>query len=215
MKKPFLLLAAGLLSQIIQGCATTPPPPVNFLDEAYRAENSGRYADMLRYCQQAIEQPYPPPQAFKCIGDANLKLGNRQAAENAYLTYLEKMPADKEVRYQLIDIYFADGRYNNALPQVEKILALHSGEVKALVLLGQIYAYQGDCPQARDAYEEALDRSPRDWDAQAGLNKLEGVCPAQHQTAKHQQSSKPKAKPVVKKETTFQGGGKALREDEW
>ncbi len=214
MKKPILLLAAGVLSLIIQGCAST-TPPINYLDEAYQAERTGRYADMLRFCQQAIEQPYPPPQAFKCIGDAHLKLGNRQEAESAYLTYLEKMPADTEIRYKLIELYLADGRYSNALPQVGKILALNPGEVKALVLLGQIYVHQGDCGQAKDAYEEALDRSPRNWEAQAGLNKLKEICHDYHHTVKHQKPSKPKAKPVVKKETTFQGGGKALREDEW
>lgn len=208
MKKLLLLVCTLMICIGIQGCAGK---RLNHMDEANKAENSGRYADMLKHCQKVIEEAYPPPQAFKCIGDAQLKLGRRQEAESAYLTYLDKMPGDKEVRFELIELYMVDGRHPNALPHVEKILSTAPGNVDALVLLGQIHRLQGHCQDAKDAYKQALEISPHNSDAKAGMNQLQPKC----KDAKHTATiKKSKPKPVVKQQT-FQGGGKALDESEW
>lgn len=210
MRNLIFLLYISVFGLIVQGCASK---HLNHLDEANKAENNGRYAEMLKHCQKAIEQAYPPPQAFKCIGDAQIKLGHRREAESAYLTYLEKMPADQNVRFDLIDIYMVDGRHANALPHVEKILSASPGNVDALVLLGQIHIAQGHCNDAKDAYKQALDISPYHSDAKAGMNRTEAQCPSKKRTAKIRKA-KPKKKPVVKQQT-FQGGGRALDESEW
>lgn len=207
MKKIKLLFATGLSALIIQGCM----PRLDPLVEAQQAEAAGRYVEMLEICQEAVQEAYPSAQIFKCIGDAHLKLGNRSAAENAYLTYLEKMPTDTEVRYRLIEIYLSDGRSNIALPHVQKILALHPGEITALVFLGQIYTQLGRCEDARDIFKDALQQSPQNWEVKSSLDNLEVTCNGNFA------SSKPKEapKPIVHKESTFQGGGKALNGDEW
>ncbi len=189
------LVAAGVLA----GCATN-------LQLGEQAGRAGDYKKMLEHCQMAAKEANPDPLAQKCIGDAQVKLGNRTAAKNAYQTYLDGIPDDTNVRMTLAKMYFDDGNYNAAQTHAEKTLKFDPAAYEAHYLLGEIHRTNALCDSARSAYDRALEINPEYFAAKAGLEKLEKIC-----KPKKKQSSPPK----VKKEKVFQGGGAAIREGQW
>ncbi len=191
------LVAAGMLA----GCATN-------LQLGEQAGRAGDYKKMLEHCRMAAKEANPDPQAQKCIGDAQAKLGNRTAAEAAYLTYLDSIPDDTDVRMTLVKMYFDDGRYNAAQTHVEKVLQFDPANYEAHYLLGEIHRTNALCDSAKASYYRALEIHPDYFAADAGLEKLEKVC-------KPEPKPKKVYRPKVKKEKVFQGGGKALREGQW
>ena len=48
---------------------------------------------MRKHCYKASQQPNADPLAFKCLAEAQLNLGQRQEAEESYLTYLSSTKA--------------------------------------------------------------------------------------------------------------------------
>ena len=192
------LAAAGLLA----GCATN-------LQRGQEAGRAGDYQAMLQHCQMAAKEKNPNPQAFRCIGDAQMRLGNRGKAETAYLTYLDNIPDDTDVRLQLVEMYMESGRYPAAQTHVEKVLQFDPSSYRAHYLLGEIHRTNKLCASAEDAYERALEINPGYFQAKAGLEKVDEICPP---VKPPRTVVKP---PVVKKEKVFKGGGKALKESEW
>jgi len=193
------LVAAGMLA----GCATN-------LQLGEQAGRAGDYKKMLEHCRMAAKETNPDPMAQKCIGDAQARLGNRAAAESAYLTYLDNVPDDTDVRMTLVKMYFDDGRYNAAQTHVEKVLQYDPAAYEAHYLLGEIHRTNALCDSARASYERALEINPDYFAAEAGLEKLEKICKPEPKPVKKKVYT-----PKVKKQKVFQGGGGAIREGQW
>ncbi|MBT8419501.1 MAG: hypothetical protein KJO08_01425, partial [Gammaproteobacteria bacterium] len=117
-KKSQLIRGAGVLA----GCVALTACVTTNIQLAQEQERAGNYQAMLTYCKQAAQEPNPDSWAFLCQGDANMRLGDRQAAETAYLTFLDRMPNDVDARLKLIDIYMSDGRFAAAQQHVEEVL---------------------------------------------------------------------------------------------
>ena len=183
---------------LIVGCASN-------MQKGQQAEQSGDYQAMLEYCTKATKEKNSPAQAFKCIGDAHIRLGNKNAAEAAYITYLERVPDDSKVRLRLAKLYFDAGDYSLAQIQLEKILETDTSNYESYYLLGEIHRLMDHCKSAKGAYNQSLMINPGYIKAKLGLEKLSKVC----------ESKKVQISPEKKKEETLRGGGKALRENQW
>lgn len=185
---------------LLAGCATN-------LQRGEEAGRIGDYRAMLQHCEMAAKEKNPDPTAFRCIGDAQMQLGNRSAAEAAYLTYLNSVPNDSGVRLGLAKIYMDSGRIQAAQTQVEQALQYDPTNYEAHYFLGEIHRTNKSCAPAQMAYDRALEINPDFYQAKAGLEKLDQICPKKPKPAPVQ--------PAVKKEKVFKGGGKALKEGEW
>ncbi len=86
-------------------------------------------------------------------------------------TYLEKVlsitPSKAEEYYYVGDMYYLTGDYENA--KTNLLEAQEAGYDKALLLLGLIYADEGDSASAQDAFAAYMEKYPEDAEA---LNEL-------------------------------------------
>jgi tetratricopeptide (TPR) repeat protein len=203
------IVISTLVASLLTGCATN-------LQRGQEAGMTGDYRAMLENCQMAAKEKNPNPLAFKCIGDAQLKLGDRDAAEAAYLTYLDQKPDDTDLRSQLVEIYITDGRYQAAQKHAELILQFDPASYQANYYMGEIHRVNGLCDLSKQSYERALEINPNYYVAQTGLNKLQEVCPPEPEPeAPKPVKTQTPPKPKVKTEKVFKGGGKALDESQW
>lgn len=148
MKK--FVLPMMSLQILITACA------VNHLDEGLSAGKAGDYAEMQEQCLAATKLPNPDPEAFRCLGEAQLNLGQRQPAEASLLTYLTQVPDDKVVRFTVIHLYFNNGNYSAAQAHLDQVLNQQPENLDALYLLGELHRLSGRCDAALMAYDKAL-----------------------------------------------------------
>lgn len=177
-----LALALGL-----GGCAASN------LQMARMAEQHGNYEAMLTYCQNALEAT-SSPDARLCMADAQRKLGNYQAAEKAYLAYLNDRPGDTAARLTLVELYLANRQNAKARIQINQVLRYDPREAKAYYYRGELERRKGACRPAVTAYRKALELAPGDELARSGLIRAEReLCNQRIKPAK-----KPSRKPVRK-----------------
>lgn len=67
-------------------------------------------------------------------------------------------------RLELASAYYAEGRYDTALEEVQRALAANGDMPQALNLRGLIYSALNDEPQAEDSFKRALRAAPDDTD---------------------------------------------------
>ncbi len=203
MKKQHLFLYFLVL--ILSGCA------VNYVNEGILAGRNRDFVAMRDYCFKATQQANADALAFKCLAEAQLNLGQRQLAEEAYLTYLGRIPGDVEARTALANLYFAMGRYPAAQVHLETILNVQPGNIDVLYLLAESHRLTNNCEAALLGYDKVLQISPGLQAAQFSKDKAEKeIC---EQTNK-QVVNKPKKYKVIKKKK-FEAGGAALDESDW
>lgn len=187
---PFQSSIAGLglaLALGLGGCAASN------LQMARMAEQHGNYEAMLTYCQNALEAT-SSPDARLCMADAQRKLGNYQAAEKAYLAYLNDRPGDTAARLTLVELYLANRQNAKARIQINQVLRYDPREAKAYYYRGELERRKGACRPAVTAYRKALDLAPGDALARSGLIRAESeLCNQPIRPAK-----KPPRKPVRK-----------------
>lgn len=204
MNKPSFF--AVLTFFLMTGCAA------NHLGEGLSAGRNKDYAAMLEHCSEAAKQVNANPLAFKCLGEAQLNLGRQQLAEEAYLTYLSRVPDDLEARFAVINIDFNSGRYAAAQAQLETVLDAQPGNLEALLLLGESHRFRGHCDAALSAYDKALQIVPDYQAAAIAKTKAEKeICTV----TEKKKTAKPVTVPKIGKHKKFQAGGAALKESDW
>ncbi len=205
MNKLILLMLVSVLA--ITGCA------VNHLGEGLTAGRNRDYIEMRDHCYKASQQQNANPLAFKCLGEAYLNLGSRQLAEEAYLTYLGRVPSDVEARFAVINLYISMGRYSASQVHLETVINIQPGNLQGLYLLGESHRLTNNCDAALIAYEKALLINPGFQDASLSKTKAEEeICDlAKEEAIKY--VAPPKKKIFIKKK--FQAGGAALDESDW
>nr|HIL74387.1 tetratricopeptide repeat protein [Rhodospirillales bacterium] len=205
--KKLLFLSIGCIL-ILTGCS------VNHLGEGLTAGRNRDYTAMRKHCLKASQQPNSDPLAFKCLGEAQLNLGQRQMAEESFLTYLARIPNDLEVRFAIINLYFSMGRYSAAQGHLETILNIQPGHVEALFRLGESHRLTNNCDGALLAYDKALQINPGYGDAFVAKTKAEKeICEIEENKVVIKPSPKPKPKVTTHKK--FQAGGAAIDESDW
>lgn len=204
MNKLILLILVSVLA--ITGCA------VNHLGEGLTAGRNSGYLEMRDHCYKASQQQNANPLAFKCLGEAYLNLGNRQLAEEAYLTYLAWVPSDVEARFAVINLYFSMGRYSASQVHIETVLNIQPGNLEGLHLLGESHRFTNNCAAALIAYDKALVINPGFQAAVISRTKAEQeICDLIKEKVRY--ISPPKKKVIIKKK--IQAGGAALDESDW
>ena len=132
------------------------------------------------------ERPAPPP-VSTFTSEASADDAGSAALDEAHVAALqaaaEDAPEDVSSRLALGDLYFAAGRFEEAIPWYEQALTLSPESFDVSTNLGVSYYYAGQTAQAIDQFERTLEVEPRDPRALLslgivrafGLQDLEGA----------------------------------------
>lgn len=162
LRKPFLLLAAGLAAH-----AQTPAGDAAFRQgaELYR---SGNCPDAVRQ----LSQSKGTPRAFLLLGRCYLEMGDFARARTSLEQYGQAVPGDEESAILLARA--AEGA-GNAAQAVAALEELHKRSPESLACddaLAEAYVKSGKPAQATPLYRAVLAVQPADVGALAGLANL-------------------------------------------
>lgn len=100
------------------------------------------------------------------------KAYNLVLAKIAYKKALAADPNRQFIHYQLARIYFVEGKYEEALREINRELTLYPENLRSLYIRGLIYGYKGDLEAAETDFSRFVAWAPREW---AGYNDLAWV----------------------------------------
>lgn len=201
------VMATALL---LAACQPEAPPPVTVasvsaLDQGLMALRGGDYGRAAAWCRQAANEALAAPEAFACLGDAERALGNRPAAEAAWLAYLDRVPNDLARRHAVARFYLEDGRYPQAQAQLDRVSQMGQATAETFFLLGECFRLQLQCQPAVGNYQQSLRMDPTFVSARDGLERAtREICPRQ-----------PAPAPRPRVQDRFTGGGSVLRPGQW
>ncbi|BBK37509.1 hypothetical protein STAQ_25870 [Allostella sp. ATCC 35155] len=202
-------VAAALLVSACQQEAAAPAPVIvqtpSALEQGMTALRMGDYGRAAAWCRQAADEVAAAPEAFLCLGDAERGMGNRAAAEAAWLAYLDRMPNDVVRRHALARFYMEEGRFPQAQQQLERVSQMGLGTAETFFLIAEIYRAQGQCQGAMGSYQQSLRLDAGYMPARDGMERARReICP---------RAPAPRARPRVQDRMT--GGGAVLRPGQW
>lgn len=95
------------------------------------------------------------------LGKINLVQGNGAETETAFLKAAELEPELRNPYMLLAQLYRSSNQPQNALQILNKLLAIHTNDVPALMQIGMIQTGLANFAAARDAYEKLLAMEPK------------------------------------------------------
>jgi len=88
------------------------------------------------------------------------------------------MPEKKETEESLIELgkfYFINGKYDKAIEEFKKAIALNPGKSETYYNLGLVYEAKNNLEEARKMYEKAIEIDPNNKLAKEHLEKIVGL----------------------------------------
>jgi len=162
------------------------PPPVAMYDgnheEAERlralgaaAEKESRLKDALANYGEAIKADPRDYEACLALGLAAIKAEDYPASLEALHHAVTLSPDSADARYAYAWTLEKREFYQDAANELEKMLAQHPGEIRAHLLVGNLYARQlGQPDLAREHYKKVLESDPHNPQATAIRFWLQG-----------------------------------------
>ncbi|XP_076372363.1 protein O-mannosyl-transferase TMTC3-like [Tachypleus tridentatus] len=99
---------------------------------------------------------------FFSLGMLALENGNRALAEQWFRKAIEIKPSDRSALFNLALLLTENNRHSEALDVLQQLLQHHTGHVKGLLLLGDIYITQMEnLDGAETCYQKILEVDPR------------------------------------------------------
>ena len=129
------------------------------LTDAYRFLAAGQWEDGLAALRAAVARDPRNKEVHKLMGMAHARMGRNREAIDAYQKSLELPPhdSDRMHRVELAGLYLQLGRQDEAILQLEKVLAEDPNDPATWFNLGAVLERKGDQAGARRAWEKALD----------------------------------------------------------
>lgn len=143
------------------GSNVDPKRMINLLPmftDAYRLLAAGQWEDALVVLRAGVAKDPRNKEIYKLMGMAHARMGRHREALDAHSQALALPPHDNDrmVRMELVGSYLQLGREQDAIVQLEKVLAEDPNDPASWVNLGALLERRGDLPQARRAWESAL-----------------------------------------------------------
>jgi tetratricopeptide (TPR) repeat protein len=141
------------------------------------------YKKSVMYYEQAarLDSNYAPP--YNLLGYDNMSLGNADAAEKAFKSYIRLLPSSPNPRDSYAEFLRMTGRYDESIEQYKKVLEMDPLFTSSMVGIGDCYVRKGDPKKAREYYQTFIDKSPQINDKLSGYYSLatsyvlEGIFP--------------------------------------
>jgi tetratricopeptide (TPR) repeat protein len=114
----------------------------------------------LRHLESAVEMSPEDQDLWMLLGDYLLFLKMYPQAREAYERIGRKWPDSRHIQTRIAEVYMAEGRYDEALKYVEKILAKRTGDARAHLLRGLLWIREGNTEKARAEILRARELDP-------------------------------------------------------
>jgi Tfp pilus assembly protein PilF len=98
-------------------------------------------------------------------GSDSLKAGNVAAGERLLSSYLQKDPNNELVLNNLAQVYLQTNKAENALPLVNRLMAMDSSSDENLAVLGNYYLQSNQAPKAMSMWEQKCIKEPNNMRA--------------------------------------------------
>lgn len=174
------------VEQFEQAVAANPDYTEALLSLSITLNDMGRYEEARTAYNRAAEVlsrdgAHPQENLFrgrianlhKELGELYLALGQFDEAISEYRKSVGVAPSYPDLRIRLVAALREAGRVEEALSEVDAILAASPRNAPALVQKGILHYLAGERPAARRAWEEALYREPLNKIVQVYLNTLD------------------------------------------
>src|SRR5436190_10760201 len=154
--------------------ATTPSAgstvvgPVTF-ERAESVYHERRFDDAVALFRAYTETKPENPWGFYMVGMSSWKSGDRTGAEAAFGRALELDSSHVKAHLNLSRVLIEDGRPSDAVPHIERAIALDSVSSEGYRLLGRAYDALGKTDSAVSGYQKALVRDDGDFWAMNNL----------------------------------------------
>jgi tetratricopeptide (TPR) repeat protein len=126
------------------------------------------YRKSVMYYEQAVklDSTYAPP--YNLLGYDNMSLGNADAAEKAFKSYIRLLPSSPNPRDSYAEFLRMRGRYDESIEQYKKVLDMDASFTSSMVGIGDCYVQKGDTKKAREYYQAFIDKTPQINDKLSG-----------------------------------------------
>ncbi len=128
---------------------------------AVALEEAGKYAEAARAYQAILDQHPDSLLAWTNLGNAEVQLGNRNDAENAFRKALAIDPSSRDALNNLAWLLYESKRYDEAEPLARKAVALQGPDSYLMLdTLARVLAAKGSCNEAMTTFRAAIDAVP-------------------------------------------------------
>lgn len=135
---------------------------LNFYNQGVKARNEGKSAPAIAFLQQAISADASFFEAYHFLGLTMLEAGDYKASAAAYEKALQLQPDSAPTRFNFALVLQRANFAQDAANELEKTLIKTPDDVRAHLLLGNIYAQKlFQIPKAREHYKKVLELEPR------------------------------------------------------
>jgi tetratricopeptide (TPR) repeat protein len=127
---------------------------------AERAFAAGRHEEAAALYARAGEQGFDLSRVLPNLGDAYLAAGNLGRAIPVFDALLKREPGNHATRLKLAELLARDGRYDQALAEVDKTLEAFPSWRTALYMQARILTFAGRFAEAIPVYQKLLGEQP-------------------------------------------------------
>ena len=153
-------------------------PLLPMFTDAYNLLAAGQWENALVVLRAAVAKDPKNKEIYKLMGMAHARMGRHREAIDAHLQSLALPPHenDRMIRFELTGSYLQLGRNDDAILQLEKVLAEDPSDPATWVNLSSLYEKRGDPAAARRALENALKADSTYALAREALARLSPQC---------------------------------------
>jgi len=114
------------------------------------------YEECIEVCRAPIRDKDRTYYAYSYIASSYLALGLPEKAKDVIMGYFSAIGDSVPLRFDLADYYMYQGKYKEALAEVEKAIALNPEDPQNFLSKGNLFVYLGDLSQAAEEYRNLL-----------------------------------------------------------
>ena len=133
-------------------------PVVGALLSAHVLQEAGRVADAVPLLQKS-QQERPDVRTVLALASTQHQLGRNDEAESILRDWISHHDSDVAAHQLLGETYLVDGRYDQAIAELETVARAQPNNVAVLNNLSIAYQHQND-PRAREVAEKAYNLAP-------------------------------------------------------
>ncbi len=134
----------------------------SFIKQGLGPFQTGQYAIALKFFQQAAEVNKSSPAPRINIGNAYLRMGQHEKAEEAYKLAVQLAPRNSMARYSLGNYYTVKQLWKDAIREFERAEALGFGHVNLYSGLAKAYILEKQFQKAEISLNKLLKLAPSD-----------------------------------------------------
>jgi len=126
------------------------------------------YKTAVKYYEEAVSIDSLFAAPYNQLGYDYVELGNIDAAEKAFKTYIRLLPNRPNPLDSYAEFLRMQGRYEESIAQYKKVLEADPTFIASMNGLGDCYVFMGNPDKARECYQELIDKGPQISDKLGG-----------------------------------------------